>query len=69
MGTIESYSYLPAMGFAVVASILVGQNLRNKNLLRAKKYASISNILSIIFMLFIGIIFFITAPFLVKEFI
>lgn len=67
-GTIESYSYLPAMGFAVVASTLVGQNLGKNNLLEAKRYALISNILSTIFMIFIGIIFFVTAPFLAKEF-
>ena len=67
-GTIESYSYLPAMGFAVVASTMVGQNLGKNNPLEAKRYALISNVLSTIFMVCIGIIFFTTAPFLAKEF-
>lgn len=67
-GTIESYSYLPAMGFAVVASTMVGQSIGKRHLSDAKKYALISNVLSTIFMVGIGIIFFITAPFLAKEF-
>ncbi len=67
-GTIESYSYLPAMGFAVVASTMVGQNLGKNNTLEAKRYALISNMLSTIFMVGIGIIFFVIAPFLAREF-
>ena len=67
-GTIESYSYLPAMGFAVVASTMVGQNLGKNNPLEAKRYALISNVLSTIFMGCIGIIFFIIAPSIAKEF-
>ena len=67
-GTIESYSYLPAMGFAVVASTMVGQNLGKNNPLEAKRYALISNVLSTIFMGCIGIIFFIIAPSITKEF-
>lgn len=67
-GTIESYSYLPAMGFAVVASTMVGQNLGKNNIKEAKRYAIISNILSTIFMVIIGIIFYISVPFVVKGF-
>lgn len=67
-GTIESYSYLPAMGFAVVASTMVGQSLGKNNIEDAKRYAIISNILSTIFMVIIGIIFYVSVPFVVKEF-
>ena len=61
-GTIESYSYLPAMGFGVVATTLVGQNLGANNPEEAKKYTFISNTLSTILMVIIGIGFFIGAP-------
>lgn len=67
-GTIESYSYLPAMGFAVVASTMVGQNLGKNDINAAKRYVIISNVLSTIFMVCIGIIFYILAPFLANIF-
>lgn len=67
-GTIESYSYLPAMGFAVVASTMVGQNLGKNDIKEAKRYAIISNVLSTIFMVIIGIIFYISVPFVVRGF-
>lgn len=67
-GTIESYSYLPAMGFAVVASTMVGQNLGRNNIADARKYAILSNILSTIFMVMIGIAFYIGVPFIAREF-
>lgn len=61
-GTIESYSYLPAMGFGVAATTLVGQNLGSNNPEEAKKYAFISNALSTVLMIILGIGFFIGAP-------
>lgn len=67
-GTIESYSYLPAMGFGVAAATLVGNNLGANKPEEAKKYALISNILSTMLMVIMGIFFFITAPFLAKLF-
>lgn len=67
-GTIESYSYLPAMGFGVAAATLVGNNLGAKKPEEAKKYALVANILSTILMVIIGIFFFIAAPFLAKVF-
>lgn len=67
-GTIESYSYLPAMGFGVAAATLVGNNLGAGKPEEAKKYALISNVLSTIFMVIIGVFFFIASPFLARLF-
>lgn len=67
-GTIESYSYLPAMGFGMVATTLVGQNLGANNPEEAKKYAFISNTLSTILMVIIGAGFFFGAPALAALF-
>lgn len=67
-GTIESYSYLPVMGFAVVASTMVGHSLGKDNVVNAKRYAIIANVLSTIFMVIIGVIFYITVPFVAREF-
>lgn len=67
-GTIESYSYLPAMGFGVAATTLVGQQLGAGKIKEAKKYAYMSNLLSTLLMVVIGVIFFIGAPFLASLF-
>lgn len=67
-GTIESYSYLPAMGFGVAAATLVGNNLGANKPEEAKKYVLAANTLSTILMVLIGIFFFITSPFLAKLF-
>jgi Na+-driven multidrug efflux pump len=45
-GTIETFSYLPGMGFGVAAATLVGQNLGAKKANEAQKYGLISYILS-----------------------
>lgn len=67
-GTIESYSYLPAIGFGVAAATLVGQNLGANNLKQAKLYGLISNLLSTIVMVLMGAFFFIAAPTLASLF-
>lgn len=67
-GTIESYSYLPAMGFGVAATTLVGQQLGAGQIKKAKKYAYMSNLISTLLMSVIGILFFIGAPFLAGLF-
>lgn len=67
-GTIESYSYLPAMGFGVAAATLVGNNLGANKPEDAKRYALVSNVLSTILMVIMGIFFYIAAPFLAKLF-
>ncbi|MFD3158844.1 MATE family efflux transporter (plasmid) [Haloimpatiens sp. FM7330] len=67
-GTIESYSYLPAMGFGIAAATLVGNNLGANKPEESKKYALVSNFLSTILMVIMGIFFFITAPYLAALF-
>lgn len=61
-GTIEAYSYLPGMGFGVAAATLVGQNLGAKSPEEAKEFGLVSNFLATIFMVVVGIIFYIFAP-------
>lgn len=67
-GTIESFSYLPGMGFSVAAATLVGQNLGRDDKKTAKKMAADSYFLSVILMMTLGAIFFIAAPFLASIF-
>lgn len=67
-GTIESFSYLPGFGFAIAASTLVGQNLGAEKPEEAQNYGLISNFLSTIFMVVVGGIFYIFAPFLAGIF-
>lgn len=67
-GTIEAYSYLPGMGFGVAAATLVGQHLGAKNPEEAKEFGLISNILATIFMIFMGVVFYVFAPFLAGIF-
>lgn len=67
-GTIESYSYLPAMGFGVAAATLVGQRLGAKDFEKAKSYGLLSNAISTVVMILIGIFFFTAAPALAKFF-
>lgn len=67
-GTIESYSYLPAMGFGVAATTLIGSQLGADNPKFAKRYGLLCNLLSTIVMIIIGSIFFIAAPSLAKMF-
>lgn len=67
-GTIESFSYLPGMGFGVAAATLVGQNLGQGNKKAAKLYAKNAYILSAILMVLLGIFFFIFAPALASLF-
>lgn len=67
-GTIDSYTYLPAMGFGVAAATLVGQNLGANNPDKAMKCGLISYVLSTILMMIMGIFIFILAPNLVKIF-
>ncbi len=61
-GSIESYSYIPAMGFGVATTTLVGVSLGEKNPKQAKKLTFLADGISTICMLGIGIIFFIFAP-------
>lgn len=67
-GTIESFSYLPGMGFGVAAATLVGQNLGKQKKEDAKQYAKDAYLLSATFMVVIGIVFYVFAPFLANMF-
>lgn len=67
-GTIEAFSYLPGMGFGVAAATLVGQNLGARKSNEAKKYGLISYFLATGFMIVVGSIFYIFAPFLAGLF-
>ncbi|WP_051533691.1 MATE family efflux transporter [Desulfitibacter alkalitolerans] len=61
-GTIESFSYLPGMGFGVAAAALVGQSLGSNKFLDARKFGVTSNVLATGFMVTMGLIFFVFAP-------
>lgn len=61
-GNIESYTYIPAMGFGVATAALVGITLGENNIKKAKNLVFLSDIIATGFMLCIGLIFFIFAP-------
>ncbi|MDU5081000.1 MATE family efflux transporter [uncultured Tissierella sp.] len=67
-GTIETFSYLPGMGFGVAAATLVGQSLGAKKTDEAQKYGLISYFLATGFMVAVGAVFYIFAPFLAGLF-
>lgn len=60
-GSIESLSYMPAYGFAIAASTLVGQNLGANQPEQAEHFGLLSNRLGTVFMIGVGILFFIFA--------
>ncbi len=60
-GNIESYSYIPAMGLGVATATLVGISLGEDNTNKAKNIVFLSDFIATIFMICIGIIFFIFA--------
>jgi len=67
-GTIESYTYLPAMGFGVAAAALAGQSLGQGRPDRARRLGITSNILSICMMMVMGILLFVFSKNLVRIF-
>ena len=67
-GTIESFSYLPGMGFGVAAATLVGQNLGAGSAEDAFDVGKKSYLLSTVFMMVVGAVFFIFARPLVSLF-
>ena len=67
-GTIETFSYLPGMGFGVAAATLVGQSLGAKKKDEAHKIGLMSYFLATVFMILIGVIFYIFAPIFARLF-
>lgn len=67
-GNIESYSYIPAMGFGVAIATLVGITLGENDVKKCKELVFIANVITTIFMVSIGIIFFVFAPQLASVF-
>ncbi|AKL96429.1 putative efflux protein, MATE family [Clostridium aceticum] len=67
-GTIEAFSYLPGMGFGVAAATLVGQSLGARKDDEAKKFGWMAYFLATGFMMVVGMIFYIFAPFLAQLF-
>ena len=61
-GTIESYSYIPAMGFGLAVCTMVGVSLGENNIPQAKRQTAIAYYISAGFMVLIGLLFFIFAP-------
>lgn len=61
-GTIEAYSYLPGIGFGVAAFALIGHSIGEKKYESIRKFGLNAYYFSSIFMVFIGIVFFIFAP-------
>lgn len=57
-GTIESYSYIPAMGFGLAVSSLVGISLGEKSPKKAMTSTWMAYLLSAVCMVFIGLIFY-----------
>ncbi len=67
--TIESVSFMPATGFSIAATTLVGHKIGNKEYKEAKHYAYICTIIGITFMLICSIMFLIVPRFLISLFI
>ena len=61
-GTIESYSYIPAMGFGLAVSTAVGVALGEKNPEKARRQAFDAYRMSTAMMLAIGVVFFFFSP-------
>lgn len=61
-GNIESYSYIPAMGFGLAVCTMVGVSLGENNIPQAKRITMLAYYISTGFMIIIGVIFFVLAP-------
>lgn len=67
-GTIEAYSYLPGIGFGVAAFSLIGISIGEKKYNKIRMYGQNAFFLSTIFMVIIGVLFYIFAPNLARIF-
>ena len=67
-GNIESYTYIPALGFGVATATLVGITLGIGDSEKSKEIVYLADKITIIFMMIVGINLFIFAPEIVKMF-
>ena len=67
-GNIESYTYIPALGFGVATATLVGITLGEGNSEKSKEIVYLADVIATICMVLIGILLFIFAPQIVKIF-
>lgn len=67
-GNIESYTYIPALGFGVATATLVGISLGEGDNEKSKEIVYLADVIATIFMVIIGILLFIFAPQIVKIF-
>lgn len=67
-GTIEQYSYLPAMGFGVAAFTIIGHAIGAKEYDDIKRAGKLTFRFATVMMLIIGFVFFVFAPNLAKIF-
>lgn len=67
-GVIESYSYIPAMGFGLAVCTIVGVSLGENNPSQAKKQTALAYRMAAGLMLLIGLVFFLFAPQLAAVF-
>jgi putative MATE family efflux protein len=67
-GTIESYSYLPAMGFGVASFSIIGHLIGEHKYDQVRKVGKLSFKFSMILMSVIGLVFFLYAPHLASLF-
>ena len=61
-GTIESYAYIPAMGFGLAICTITGVSLGEKNIDRAKEQVRVTYWMSACTMVVIGAMFYLFAP-------
>ncbi|MDI3533748.1 MAG: hypothetical protein PWQ82_113 [Thermosediminibacterales bacterium] len=66
---VESLSFMPGHGFAIAATIIVGQNLGAKNFDRSEKGALTAMKLGLLTMSFMGIVFLVGHNYIVRLFI
>lgn len=67
-GNIESYTYIPALGFGVATATLVGISLGEGDSEKSKEIVYLADIITTVCMIVIGILLFIFAPQIVKIF-
>ena len=67
-GTIETFSYLPGMGFGIAAATLVGQSLGANKSDEAQRYGWMSYYIATGFMIVVGAVFYVFSPFLARLF-